>query len=190
MRPAILMVLCLGLGSACDKSIYRSAEGQFCSSSDDDDPYYECLLGMGLVCANTYSTPVLDDKGTEVRFQPVWLCRQACAPGGAACFQVGDVCCKTTIYGRSYPDRPYACAPEALCDDEGDAGAKPDARTRDTAGDRSGDGADDAAPDVASDAPAHDAGTDDAPGTPDAGAPDAPIDASGDASDDASGGAD
>jgi hypothetical protein len=180
MRPAILMVLCLGLGSACDKSIYRSAEGQFCSSTDDDDPYYECLLGMGLVCANTYAKPVLDEKGENLRFQPVWLCRQACAPGGV-CFQAGDVCCKTTVFGRSYPDRPYACTPEANCDDLGDAGTKLDAKTRDTATDRSGDGADDAPSDAASDdaSDAHaapDAGADAAPAPADAAAPDAPAD--------------
>jgi hypothetical protein len=168
----VMMLLCLGLGSACDKSVYRSAEGQFCSSSDDDDPSYECLLGMGLVCASTYSMPVLDSTGAQVRFQPIWLCRQACTPGDS-CFQAGDVCCKTSVYGRAYADRPYACAPEDRCDDKGDAGTKPDARiTRDGPADL-GDDAENAgdAPHVSPE-PGSDGGT--AP--PDAGATDAPLD--------------
>jgi hypothetical protein len=186
MRPAIALMFCLCLGSACDKSVYRSAEGQFCSSTDDDDPYYECLLGMGLVCANSYSQAVADNSDTDaggVRFQPVWVCRQACTPGDS-CFQAGDICCKASIFGRSYADRPYVCTPESQCDDKGDAGTKQDARiTRDGAADGADGAADaadagaDAADDGAGDAlhASPEAGPETGSASPDAGAPDAPL---------------
>jgi hypothetical protein len=172
-RLTVMTTLLLLTSSACGKSTFRSAQGQFCSSTDDDDPYYECLLGMGLVCASTHSMPVLDDNGNEKSRFPVYLCRSACAPvdGGTGCRVADEICCKATTFGRTYADRPWACVPAQFCPDAPDAGPKPDARTSpkpDGAGDDAADAG--ALPD---DAQAPDAPTPDAP-APDAPAPDAP----------------
>jgi hypothetical protein len=144
--PTVAVALGIGLVllPSCGKSVFRSAEGQFCSTDDGDDPFYECLLGMSLICANTHSISVPTDNG-GVRFQPVYLCRVSCAPGDF-CRQAGDVCCPSKTYGRTYEGRPYACVPEVYCDngdsDAGtvDAGPPKDARR---ATDSSGDGDDD-----------------------------------------------
>ena len=93
---------------------YRSAEGQYCSRVPEN-PFYECLRGQGLVCATTYSSPILDADG-GVGSQAVYLCRQACRQG-SACYQRGDVCCPATLADQSSgTDGGDVCAPADRCD--------------------------------------------------------------------------
>ena len=91
------------------RPVYRSHEGQFCSSDPDDDPLYLC--GGSLICVNTYAVQVRGagpDGGSAV---PLFLCRVPCSAGGPC--PGGETCCE----GRG-ADRQvlWACVPESRCD--------------------------------------------------------------------------
>jgi hypothetical protein len=90
-----------------DRPVYRSHEGQYCSSAADDDPIYECT--PPLVCVNTYDETVRPGDGGTV---PIYLCRAPCQPGVAGCL-AGDICCPGRLAGgQSQP----ACVPESRCE--------------------------------------------------------------------------
>jgi hypothetical protein len=88
----------------------RSAEGQYCSATPDDDPFYGCL--SGLTCVTTSGQPVLEPDGGAVTVRPVYLCRFTC-DDTHPCFQAMDVCCHGT--GAS-GGAARACVPSALCE--------------------------------------------------------------------------
>jgi hypothetical protein len=120
------------LGAGCDKTIYRSHESQYCSSTEDDEPYYECSRSSDLVCINTYekSYPQTDNRPDKV--VKMWLCREACDPTVKnPCRGSDEICCSGQIYGKDY-GRKHACVQRELCDSmlgvgpPKDAGAKTD----------------------------------------------------------------
>lgn len=160
------------LGLGCGKTVYRSHEAQFCSTNDDDDPFYECSPSADLVCINTYDELIrtTNDAGTQ-RTLPIYLCRIACNPDERC--PNGEVCCPGQIVGRNY-GRMHACVPATRCDNpiipDGGFDARPDGRSSDVRAEVGGDSAQDSPVDVPS---ALDAG-------------DAPVDADQDAGADAS----
>jgi hypothetical protein len=104
------------LAAGCDKTIYRSHESQYCSSTEDDDPYYECSRSSDLVCINTYekSYPQTDNRSDKV--VAMWLCREACDPTVKnPCRGSDEVCCAGPIYGKDY-GKKHACVQRELCD--------------------------------------------------------------------------
>jgi hypothetical protein len=161
----LLLFAAVGLvGAGCEKTVYRSQGGQYCSSTADDDPYYECSRSSDLVCINTYakSYPQTDNQPDKV--VSMWLCNLACDPTVKnPCADPEEVCCPGPIFGKDY-GKKNACVLREFCDallgmptttrDAGSADAKPDAGgTADATG---GDLAPDAgspAPDAGSDAP-------------------------------------
>ena len=95
-----------------DRPVYRSHEAQFCSSSADDDPIYECM--PPLVCVNTYDEVIrVGDGGTGIGTVPIYLCRAPCQPGGATCPAASDVCCAGALAGGQ---SQHVCAPQPRCD--------------------------------------------------------------------------
>jgi hypothetical protein len=123
------------LGAGCDKTIYRSHESQYCSATEDDEPYYECSRSSDLVCINTYekSYPQTDNRPDKV--VKMWLCREACDPTVKnPCRGADEICCSGEIYGKDY-GRKHACVQRELCDSvlgvgPKDAGAKTDTSTK------------------------------------------------------------
>jgi hypothetical protein len=87
----------------------RSFEGQYCSSTPDDEPYQECASDLRLICISTNSRPV-PDAGAR----PVFLCHAACDPKGPACPVAGDLCCAGTVYGQK-ETKGFGCVPPTLC---------------------------------------------------------------------------
>jgi hypothetical protein len=127
----LLLGILLGLG--CGKTVYRSHEGHYCSSTENDDPFFECSPSYDLICINTYAEQVNTTGGEEPRFQEIYLCRLACN-AGERCQNLTDVCCKGPISGRNY-GKTHACVPAGQCQkeqDQVDAGMD---RPRDTATD-------------------------------------------------------
>jgi hypothetical protein len=124
----------------CGKTVYRSHEGHYCSSTEDDDPFFECSPSYDLVCINTYAEQIQQTGGQPPRFQEIFLCRLACEPG-QTCPSATDVCCPGPIHGRTY-GKTAACFPAGQCQTvpTTDAGvdtrrdtAAPDTATPDTA---------------------------------------------------------
>ena len=113
----------------CGKTVYRSHEGHYCSSTRDDDPFFECSPSYDYVCINTYAEQVQTSGGQEPRFQEIYLCRMACDPTiRNPCLDLRDVCCKGPIFGRDY-GKQHACVPAGQCQtqqDEPDGGARQD----------------------------------------------------------------
>jgi hypothetical protein len=105
------------LGVGCGKTVYRSHEGHYCSSTANDDPFFECSPSYDLVCINTYAEQVRSTGGQEPRFQDIWLCRLACENADDSCPDAKDRCCKGDIYGRNY-GKQRACVPAGLCQTE------------------------------------------------------------------------
>jgi hypothetical protein len=101
------------LGMGCGKTVYRSHEGHYCSSTADDDPFFECSPSYDLICINTYAEPIEQTGGQPPRFQEIFLCRLACTPGDR-CPDARDVCCTGPIYGRNY-GKEAACVPAGQC---------------------------------------------------------------------------
>lgn len=111
------------VGDAGDagRAIYISHESHYCSSTSDDDPYYECSPSRDLVCISTFSRTFPQTNGPP-KTVDLWLCQMACTPGDGTC-AAGEVCCPGPIYGRSY-GKTHACAPAEQCDRlPADAGA-------------------------------------------------------------------
>jgi hypothetical protein len=132
MRWLIGLVVGGLLGLGCGKTVYRSHEGHYCSSTEQDDPFFECSPSYDLVCINTYAQQVQSTGGEPPRFQEIFLCRLACSPGDR-CPDAKDVCCRGPIYGRDY-GKTHACVPAGQCqtaEPTADAGPKAD-RTPDT----------------------------------------------------------
>ena len=125
-------LFCLAIGSVlaagCGKTVYRAHESQYCSSVEDDDPYYECARSDDFICITTYSETPMTANGEIAQAQPRWLCRLACTPGVDKC-AVDEICCPGTIYGRDY-GKKGGCVPNGFCQGQStkpttaDAGAK------------------------------------------------------------------
>lgn len=116
------------LFGACGKTVFKSHEGQFCSSNPGDDPFYECTRMFDFVCINTYSVPIQGAGPNDMAEQPLWLCRLACNEK-TSCPVAGDVCCQGAIYGFDY-GVTSACVPRDQCNSL----APPDAGPRREAG--------------------------------------------------------
>jgi hypothetical protein len=116
MRLPWLALVVVGglLGLGCGKTVYRSHEAQFCSISDDDDPFYECSPSSDLVCINTYSERVMAKNDAGTQLVPIYLCRLSCEPGKDKC-PGNETCCPGKIEGKTY-GRTGACVPENKCD--------------------------------------------------------------------------
>jgi hypothetical protein len=125
------------LGMGCGKTVYRSHEGHYCSSTEDDDPFFECSPSYDLVCINTYAEQVRSTGGQPTRFQDIWLCRLACNEGDR-CPDAKDRCCPGPIYGKNY-GKMHACVPASMCQTVDPPDAGPDVR-RDSATDTATDG--------------------------------------------------
>jgi hypothetical protein len=149
------------VGAGCDKTVYRSHEGQFCSSTSDDEPYYECSRASDLVCINTYEKNYIQPNNQPDKVVAMWLCREACDPGAKSpCVVAGEICCPGAIFGKDYPAKrttnpmPYACTPREFCDavlgmtPVKDGGAKDTATTPDAADASADAGASDAPVDI------------------------------------------
>jgi hypothetical protein len=102
------------LGLGCGKTVYRSHEAQFCSTNDDDDPFYECSPSSDLVCINTYSETVKSSNDAGSQRVPLYLCRLACEPLKDKC-PGGEICCPGKIEGKTY-GKTGGCVPESRCD--------------------------------------------------------------------------
>ena len=105
------------MGQGCGKTVYRSHEAQFCSTNQNDDPFYECSPSNDLVCINTYAEVIqsTSDAGGQQTL-PIYLCRLACDPNDpkTRCPN-GETCCPGPITGRNY-GKMHACVPESRCD--------------------------------------------------------------------------
>lgn len=132
MRWLFLFCVVGLVGAGCEKTIYRSHESQYCSSTDDDDPYYECSRSSDLVCINTYekSYPQTDNRPDKV--VSMWLCREACDPTVKNPCMGEEICCPGAIFGKDY-GKKHACVLREFCDSilgtpstPKDAGAKTD----------------------------------------------------------------
>ena len=113
MRCLPYLLIGGALFAACGKTVFKSHEGQFCSSDEGHDPFYECTRMFDFVCINTYSVAIQGAAANEANTQPVWLCRLACSDN-TDCMVTGDVCCQGPIYGL---DRGVsaACVPRDRC---------------------------------------------------------------------------
>jgi hypothetical protein len=168
MLRSVICALGALLVLGCEASSIRSQEGHACSISSSDDPQLICTPAQDLVCISTYSrtvTNVQEAKKFDGGVRPVYVCRMACNTT-SECPQVGDICCRGVIYGKTY-NKMGGCVPPGSCETdeeepEADAGPRPDtAAVVDTrpAGDAGA-----AAPDTAA---SDDAPTDTAAGTAD-----------------------
>jgi hypothetical protein len=119
------------LGLGCGKTVYRSYEGHFCSSTENDDPFFECSPTYDLVCIHTYDQQVQTMGGQPPKYLPIYLCRLACAEGDH-CPDPQDVCCKGEIHGRDY-GKIRACVPAGQCQTEEAPDAGKADKPRDTA---------------------------------------------------------
>jgi hypothetical protein len=154
---SVVAALVVGLGAfaGCSKTVYHSHESHYCSSSDDDDPYWECSRSADLVCINTYDGVYPQPDGKPTKTVPMYLCRMACTPGDKTC-QPDEVCCPGMIYGRNY-GKTHGCTLPSFC--AALAGQPKDAgTTRDTA--TTADAGSDAGGDAGDAADAGDAGSD------------------------------
>jgi hypothetical protein len=149
------------VGAGCGKTVYRSYESHYCSSSDDDDPYFECSKSSDLVCIYTYDKSYGQTDGKPDKVVSMWACREACDPAVKnPCVNAEEVCCPGMIFGRNY-GKDHACVMRDFCDafvGMKDAGAKPDASkpdagagTPDAAGPDAAAGGTDASPDSPAD---------------------------------------
>ena len=165
MRSLRSFVVVVGLSAvgACSQTKSKSSEGQPCSISEDEDPYYSCDEQKRLACIATYDVLVERTMKREL----VYLCRIKCEQE-SDCRIPGDVCCPGTPYPSS--GAKQACVPVARCDAL--RGMRPDGGAPRLDG---GTVRNDAAPRTDAPAPGPDAGVD-APPAPDA-APDANADA-------------
>ena len=121
----------LGLvGAGCGKTVYKSYDSHYCSSTEDDDPYFECSRSSDLVCINTYAKSYGQNDGKPDKVVQMWACHLACDPAAQnPCNASDEVCCPGMIYGRNY-GKDHACVLREFCDAFAgmkDAGAKPDA---------------------------------------------------------------
>jgi hypothetical protein len=108
--PAVDGAASRGDGAAPDA--FHSAEGQYCSSTPDEDPFYACLAGPALACVTTYGTPVLAGDNATIVTRPIYLCRATC-DDAHPCALADDVCCHGTAGGGG---AVRACAPSRYCD--------------------------------------------------------------------------
>src|SRR5262245_8932220 len=168
MRLPWLPLLVVGglLGLGCGKTVYRSHEAQFCSTNDDDDPFYECSPSSDLVCINTYAERVTAKNDAGSQLIPLYLCRLACNPGDKC--PGGEICCPGKIEGKTY-GKTGGCVPESRCDNplipDGGFDGRPDgpgSARPDTGADSPVDVSTETAPDDMSpaDSPEADAGAD------------------------------
>jgi hypothetical protein len=154
------------LALGCGKTVYRSHEAQFCSTDDDDDPFYECSPSSDLICINTYSETVKTSSDAGSQRVPLYLCRLACEPLKDKC-PGGEICCPGKIEGKTY-GKTGGCVPESRCDNivvpDGGFDLRPDgpgSAMPEAGGDRPADTtpadtvpADSGEPDAGADAPA------------------------------------
>jgi hypothetical protein len=110
----VLLVLGALLGAGCEKTIYRSHESHYCSSTPDDEPYYECAKGDDLVCITTYQQSYGATASSPAKTIDIWVCRMACTPGNKEDCQTDEVCCPGMIYGTTY-GKTHACVAPGLC---------------------------------------------------------------------------
>jgi hypothetical protein len=133
----LLLFAAVGLvGAGCDKTVYRSHDAQYCSSTEDDDPYYECSRSSDLICINTYSKTYAQPNNQPDKVVAMWLCHEACDPTVKnPCVDPEEVCCPGAIFGKDY-GKKNACVLREFCDallgmpttkDAGSSDAKPDA---------------------------------------------------------------
>ncbi len=180
MRFAIATTIALGLGLAgigCNHERIRQGESHYCSTDEDEQPYYECSPAFDQVCIATTTQEVLDDQGRVLRVEDRYVCRETCTPE-TGCKRADDVCCPGKTYKSRFASK-YACVPSDSCSaTAGDAGAPGDAGggRRDAA--RDGGGAADGGVPGPDGGGAADGGGDAAAGADDGGASvDAPADA-------------
>jgi hypothetical protein len=100
---------------AQERPVYRTHEGQFCSSAVDEDPFYECSRASHLVCITTYTKNIVQPDGAPDKTTKIWLCRESCTPGAGACVNPGEICCPGPIFGESYGNS-HGCVPRDFCD--------------------------------------------------------------------------
>jgi hypothetical protein len=156
------------LGAGCEKTIYRSHESHYCSSTADDEPYYECAKGSDLICITTYTMTYGSKEGAPPKTLDIWVCRLACTPGNKDECRADEVCCPGMIYGNNY-GKSHACVMPGLCPalavpnkDAGGGDARSDAKL--DSGLSDGSGADAGGSDGGADGPAADAPMDLPPG--------------------------
>jgi hypothetical protein len=100
--------------AACEKTVFRAYDSQYCSSKEDDEPYYECAKGDDLVCINTYDETFGSQDGRPPVTIPVYACHLGCDPHNPTACQAGEVCCPGKIYGRTY-NFDHACTLPRFC---------------------------------------------------------------------------
>lgn len=161
LAALILAASSVFAASSCSEVRSKSFEGQICSASEDENPYFECDRSRSdLVCISTYTV------GNGVK---AYTCRVACATS-ADCSQAGDVCCAGTIIRETF-GKSRACVPASRCESDPGAVPPPDASTKPTPADALPQDAGAQSADAAVDAPVLDMPT----------APDASADAETDA---------
>jgi hypothetical protein len=96
------------------RPIYRSHEGQYCSSSASDDPLYVCVTSSELVCINTFDKSYPNIDGGPDKVVAVYTCRNGCLPGDGTCAS-GEICCPGPIFGPSY-GKSHGCVMREFCD--------------------------------------------------------------------------
>ena len=133
MLRSVICALGALLILGCEGASIRSQEGHACSTSSSDDPLLICTPAQDLVCISTYSrtvTNVEEAKKFDGGIRPVYVCRWACN-NTSECPQAGDVCCRGTIYGKTY-NKMGGCTPPGSCetDEEEPDGGAPDATVR------------------------------------------------------------
>jgi hypothetical protein len=123
MRWLCLFVAVGLVGAGCEKTVYRSHESQYCSPSDDDEPYFECARSSDLICINTYEKFYAQPNNQPDKAVQMWACHEACDPTAKnPCVGPTEICCPGNLFGRDYPAKrannpmPYACVLREFCD--------------------------------------------------------------------------
>jgi hypothetical protein len=133
MLRSVILALALAVSlSACSTASVRSQEGHACSTSSSDDPQLVCTPAQDLICIATYSK-VVTNPTEAAKFdggiRHVYVCRLACN-NSDDCPEQGDVCCRGSIYGKTY-NKIGGCTPPSACEGsmviEGDGGSEDDA---------------------------------------------------------------
>ncbi len=114
MRVSALILVLVALTTAtgaCTRARFRSPEGVYCSTNEDDDPYRECQRGIDLICISTHKQPRI--TGDPVA---VYLCRTPCALMSNDCPTGNDVCCSGKTYAGGKFGTGNGCVPLTMCE--------------------------------------------------------------------------
>jgi hypothetical protein len=108
---------------ARERPVYGSHESQYCSPSEDDDPFFVCSKSSELICIATYTKRYPQPSQAPDKVVTMWICRHGCTPGDGAC-AADEICCPGLTFGVTY-GKSHACVLPEFCGPLPDAGVSP-----------------------------------------------------------------